>query len=130
MTYQDPSQQWHATQPQNLPTPAVYNAPLAPAYPPVPVPVVAQKSVGVAVVLELLIGLFGVFGIGNIYAGRVATGVILMVSFWVMFWINFFLIFVFIGMVTMPLTWIAYWVVGALLAARSVEQHNTGMVRA
>ncbi|RKN47717.1 NINE protein [Micromonospora endolithica] len=121
MTYHDSSQQWHAGQ-QHLPVSAT-NA--VPAYYPTPVAVVPQKSAGAAVALELVLGLFGV---GNIYAGRVATGVILMVSFWALFWVNFLLIFVMVGFATMPLTWITYLVVGALLAARSVEQHNSGAV--
>ncbi|MGC5021225.1 hypothetical protein [Micromonospora sp. DT47] len=125
MTYQDPSQHWHASQ-QHLPVPAAYGPP---AYHPTSVAVVPQKSAGAAVALELVLGLFGVFGVGNLYAGRVATGVILMVSFWALFWVNFFLIFLAVGIVTMPLTWIAYLIVGALLAARSVEQHNSGVIR-
>ncbi|WP_157744514.1 TM2 domain-containing protein [Micromonospora viridifaciens] len=85
-----------------------------------------QKSAGVAVALELVLGLFGVFGVGNLYAGRTGAGVALMLSFWGLFWVNFLLIFVFIAIVTMPMTWIAYLVMGPLLAARGVERHNSG----
>ncbi len=109
MTYQDP-----------------YGRPLpAPIHIPYPVAVVPQKSAGVAVALELVLGLFGIFGVGNLYAGRAGAGVALMLSFWGLFWVNFFLIFVFIGIVTMPLTWIAYLVMGPLLAAQGVERHNS-----
>jgi hypothetical protein len=52
-------------------------------------------------------------------------GVALMLSFWALFWINVGLIFLFVGWVTMPLTWIAFLIVGPLLAARAVEAHNT-----
>lgn len=108
MTYQDPyGQPHHATHAL------------------VPVPVVLQKSTGVAVALELVLGLLGIFGVGNLYAGRTGTGLALMFSFWGLFWVNFFLIFVFVGVVTMPLTWIAYLVAGPVLAATGVERHNT-----
>ncbi|SBT40687.1 hypothetical protein [Micromonospora auratinigra] len=106
MTYPNRPQQWSA-------------------YPVPPVVIVPQKSAGAAVALEILLGLLGIFGVGNLYAGRTGTGVALLLSFWGLFWVNFFLIFAFIGLVTMPLTWIAYLVMGALLAARAVERHNT-----
>jgi TM2 domain-containing membrane protein YozV len=73
-----------------------------------------------------VLGIFGVFGVGNLYAGRVGPGIALMVSFWVLFWINFVLTFVFIGWVTYPLTWIAFLVVGPIMAARGVERYNSG----
>ncbi|RKR89037.1 hypothetical protein BDK92_3374 [Micromonospora pisi] len=92
------------------------------------VPVVATKSTGAAAALELLPGLVGIFGIGNIYAGRVGVGIALMVSYWVLFWINVALMFVFIGFVTWGLTWVAYMIVGSLLAVSGVGRHNSGMV--
>jgi len=70
------------------------------------------------------LGIFGIFGVGNIYAGRTGFGVALMVSFWALFWVNFALVFLVIGWVTMPLTWIAFLVTGSLSAARAVEAHN------
>ncbi|MEV0154243.1 hypothetical protein AB0H57_10950 [Micromonospora sp. NPDC050686] len=109
VTYPDPPQQW----PVHLTPPAV---------------IVPQKSAGAAVALELLLGLLGIFGVGNLYAGRTGMGMALMLSFWGLFWVNFFLIFVFIGIVTMPLTWIAYLVMGPLLAAQAVERHNSAMI--
>lgn len=92
------------------------------------VPVVPTKSTGAAVLLELLPGLIGIFGIGNIYAGRIGVGIALMVSFWVLFWINFALIFVGLGIVTMPLTWVLYLIVGPLAAGAGVARHNSGAV--
>lgn len=125
MTYPNHYQQWQNEQSGGLavPVPQYLPAPV-PAYPPMIV-AVPQKSAGAAVALELVLGLFGVFGVGNLYAGRTTAGVILMLSFWGMFWINFFLLFLAVGIVTMPLTWIAYLVTGALLAAQGVERHNT-----
>lgn len=91
---------------------------------PFPVPVVPQKSAGVAVALELVFGLLGIFGVGNLYAGRTGIGLALMFSFWGLFWVDVLLIFVFVGFVTMPLTWVAYLVAGPVLAAKAVEYHN------
>jgi TM2 domain-containing membrane protein YozV len=104
--------------PPNLPAPDS-------RYAPVPIAVTTPRSAGTAVALELVPGLFGIFGIGNIYAGRTARGVILMLSFWLLFWINVVLVFLFIGIITMPLTWVAYLVVGPVTAARAVEDHNS-----
>ena len=84
----------------------------------------APRSAGAAVALEIVLGLFGVFGVGNIYAGKVGQGIALMVSFWVLFWVNVLLWFFVIGIVTGPLTYIAYLVIGPVTAARAVESHN------
>lgn len=84
-----------------LPAPtAHYPPPYLPtaSYGPAPAsyapPTLVPKSVGAAVALELVLGLFGIFGVGNLYARRVAVGLILMVSFWVLFWINILLTFI------------------------------------
>ncbi|WNM39177.1 hypothetical protein RMN56_29340 [Micromonospora halotolerans] len=37
---------------------------------------------------------------------------------------QFCLISIGVGLVTMPLTWIAYLILGPILAARAVEEHN------
>ncbi|MCO8277043.1 hypothetical protein M1L60_41340 [Actinoplanes sp. TRM 88003] len=79
-----------------------------------------------AVALEIILGVFGIFGVGNLYAGRVGLGIALMVSFWALFWVNFLLVFVFVGIVTYPLTWIAFLIVGPIAAARGVERYNSG----
>lgn len=117
MTHANPYDRWRPEQPGSSPVPRGVVTP--------PVP---RKSAGVAVALELVLGLFGVFGVGSIYAGSTAIGVILMLSFWGLFWINFALIFIVVGIVTMPLTWIAYLVAGPLLAARAVERRNARSV--
>ncbi|MGW3787241.1 hypothetical protein ACWD5Z_21835 [Micromonospora chokoriensis] len=132
MTHPDPYQQWQPAQTAHLPVPVAQHyhtpVPTQSVYVGPQAVLVPQKSAGAAVALELVLGLFGIFGVGNLYAGRTSIGVILMLSFWGLFWINFFLLFVFVGIVTMPLTWIAYLVLGSLLAARGVEQHNTGVL--
>jgi hypothetical protein len=49
------------------------------------------RDPGLAVVFELVPGLFlQTFGIGNIYAGNVMMGVLMMVGYWVLSVVNFF----------------------------------------
>ena len=49
-------------------------APPPPVYPGVPL-----KSPGVALILGLILGLFGLMGIGQIYAGKIARGIIILI---------------------------------------------------
>ncbi|MEE6261799.1 TM2 domain-containing protein [Plantactinospora sonchi] len=126
----DPTLSFPAT--ASYPPPGMYPPPapppggeLVPVPAPVPIVVVVpQKSAGAAVALELVLGFLGIFGLGNLYAGRIATGILLMISFWVLFWLNVVLMFLVIGLVTMPLTWLTYMVMAPLLAAGGVSTHN------
>jgi TM2 domain-containing membrane protein YozV len=80
-----------------------------------------QKSGGVAALLEVLPGLFQVFGIGHMYAGNVATGLIIMFGYWAVAFVNFLLLFVLIGWVTWPLCWIAAMIISPLTAANACK---------
>jgi TM2 domain-containing membrane protein YozV len=63
----------------------------------------------VPVLLELGGGFFfQTFGVGHIAQGRVATGVTIMFSYWALQFVNALLCMVLIGLVTAPLTWLAY----------------------
>jgi TM2 domain-containing membrane protein YozV len=68
-----------------------------------------QQSM-VAVGLEAAPGtLFQTFGIGHLYAGKVGTGLVLMVSYWALQFINMWLIGFFgLGFVTGILTYLGY----------------------
>ncbi|BCJ65292.1 hypothetical protein [Polymorphospora rubra] len=136
MTYQQfPEQPQYSPPAANLPTPAPPHWAPPTSVPPtmpygvIPVVPIAAKSAGAAVALELGLGIFGIFGVGNLYAQQIGLGIALMVSYWVLFWINIFLIGLVIGLVTLPLTWVIYMVVGPLTAARGVTRHNMGMLR-
>jgi hypothetical protein len=62
-----------------------------------------------AVGLEVVPGLFGFWGIGHLYAGRVGTGLALMVSYWVLQAINAALVSFFgLGILTGGLTFLGY----------------------
>ncbi len=86
-----------------------------------------QPDAGIAVILELLPGLFlQTFGIGNIYAGNVAGGIIMMVGYWIACLVNFLLCFVLVGFVTWPLTWIAFMILCPVLANSAARQPRLG----
>ncbi len=80
-----------------------------------------QKSAGTAALLEVIPGLFQVFGIGHLYAGNVATGLLFMFGYWVLAFVNFLLCFVFIGFITWPLCWVATMIVSPLIASNSCK---------
>ena len=64
-----------------------------------------------AVGLEVAPGtIFQTFGLGHLYAGKVGTGLAILVSYWVLQAINTMLMSVWIGFITAPLTWLAYMV--------------------
>ena len=96
--------------------------PFHPGYPPPSAR--PLKSTSAAVMLEVFLGLFGLFGVGALYAGRTGLGVTLMVTYWLFFWVNVALAFVLVGIVTGPLTWLVYMIMAPVLAARAVDQHN------
>jgi TM2 domain-containing membrane protein YozV len=67
-----------------------------------------QQSM-VAVGLEVVPGaVFQTFGVGHLYAGRVSTGLAIMISYWILQAVNAALIPFFIGWITAPLTFLAY----------------------
>ncbi|MEQ1507034.1 MAG: hypothetical protein ABMB14_32705 [Myxococcota bacterium] len=69
-----------------------------------------QQSM-VAVGLEVGPGLVAqTFGIGHLYAGKVGTGLAIMISYWVLQAVNFALMPFFIGWITAPLTFLAFMV--------------------
>lgn len=72
-------------------------------------PVIVPKDPTAAVLLELLPALtIQTFGIGNIYAGNILIGVLLMIAYWMTCAVNFALCFIVIGFITWPLTWLAF----------------------
>jgi hypothetical protein len=115
-------------------TPSPYGAAPAPAfgaqpqYPqPVPMmnPAVPQKNPGLAVALELLGGFFfQTFGIGHLYAGNIGVGLGLMFGYWVLTAINVALCFVFVGLITWPLTWLAFMILASITANSAAKKAN------
>ena len=87
------------------------------------------KSSGVATLLEILPGTFmATFGIGNLYAGNIATGITLMLTYWVFFVINIFLLFFFIGFLTLPATYVIYLVISIVNAQKAADRSNWQMI--
>lgn len=100
-----------------------------PSYPSVPVRV--PKDVGIALILELVPGMFlQTFGIGNLYAGNIGWGLALMIGYWIAAAVNTVLLFVLIGFITWPLTWCAFAAVSCFLAAQKAKSTQTGYASA
>jgi hypothetical protein len=80
----------------------------------------AEKSGGTAAILEILPGLLiQTFGIGHMYAGNVAVGLLFMFGYWFVLAVNIALCFVLIGFVTLPLCWIGAMILSPILASAS-----------
>lgn len=93
--------------------------------PPTAPRVLPPKDPGVALILELVPGLFlQTFGIGNLYAGNLAWGLALMLGYWFASLVNLLLCFVLIGFVTWPMTWLAFALVGSLLAVNKAKERE------
>ena len=83
------------------------------------------KASAVAVLLEVLPGFFfQTFGIGQMYAGNVGTGLLFMFGYWFIQFINLLLCFVLIGILTLPLCFILAMVVSPILASKAAERTN------
>ncbi len=81
-------------------------------------PVRTPPDPNVAVLLEILPGVFlHVFGIGNIYAGNIGGGVVLMVGYWLIQLMNLFLCFFLIGIPLLLITYIVFIILGAKTAS-------------
>jgi TM2 domain-containing membrane protein YozV len=120
--YQPPHQQQGYYQPPR------YQPPYQPPQPPQYVQHVhyhqaPARSSAVAAMLEILPGFFlQTFGIGHIYAGNVAAGLLLMFGYWLLTFINILLLFVLIGFVTWPLCFLTTIILSPILAANTASK--------
>lgn len=97
--------------------------------PPAPTaaPAPAPPEPGIAIVLEILPGLMlQTFGIGNLYAGNTAMGIVMMIGYWVSCVINFLLCFLLVGFITWPLTWIAFMIICPIAANNAAKARAAG----
>jgi hypothetical protein len=86
------------------------------------VPLSGTKDPTAAVLLEILPAIcLQTFGIGNIYAGNVLGGVLIMLGYWVALAVNIALCFILIGFLTGPLTFVAFAVGSSLLAYQKAK---------
>lgn len=113
--------------------PRPYQPPQPPSYPYPPQHVqhvvhhyqTPPKSTGTAVLLEVLPGFFfQTFGIGHMYAGNVAAGLLLMFGYWFIQFINLLLCFLIIGFITLPLCFILAMVISPILASNTATRTN------
>lgn len=83
------------------------------------------RSPGAAVLLEILPGIFlQTFGIGHIYAGNVAVGLLFMFGYWFVAFVNFLLLFVLIGFITWPLCFLATLIISSITASNAATRSN------
>lgn len=77
-----------------------------------------DRETGIAVALEAIPGFFfQVFGLGHLYQGRVGMGLFIMLSYWALQAVNVGLMFLLIGFVTAPLTFLFYMVAAPMNVA-------------
>jgi len=109
--------------PAPQPTINVYASPVSPTP---GVPTAGTKDPTAAVLLEILPGIcLSTFGIGNIYAGNVLAGLLIMVGYWLSCLVNLGLCFLLIGFITWPLTWIAFAFGSSYLAYQKAKSTRT-----
>lgn len=127
--YQPPAYQ----PPQGYPPPQPQHYP---NYPQQPVQHVVHhyqsppRSAGTAVLLEILPGFFfQTFGIGHLYAGNVAVGLLFMFGYWFLTFVNFLLCFVLIGFITWPVSFLATLVISSILASNAASRAGGGAYR-
>jgi TM2 domain-containing membrane protein YozV len=87
----------------------------------------AGPNPGTAVVLEVLPGLLlQTFGIGNLYAGNIATGILVMLLYWGLLLVNVLLCYLLIGFLTLPLTWIGFAILSSMMAHSGARRRSLG----
>jgi TM2 domain-containing membrane protein YozV len=102
----------------------------APVQTAAPYSMVPQKSEGVAVVLAIILGIFGLWGIGHMYAGKFGKGVVLLILgliFGGLFWVSIFLTVILIGFVGLALFGLIQfvgWLWQAYDAYQTVKTYN------
>lgn len=89
-----------------------------------PYPTAEGKSPVAAVLLEIFPGLVQVFGLGNIYAGNVKGGLLLMISYWVACLVNLVLVMFGIGLFSWPLTWLTFMILSPLSALSKLKEEE------
>ncbi|MHC4600346.1 MAG: zinc-ribbon domain-containing protein [Planctomycetota bacterium] len=116
------------------PEPPSYSAPRPQSYgPPPPSGPAPSKDPNTALLLELLPAFFGaIFGVGHIYNGHVARGLLIMFGTWVIAAINVCLMFIGIGFCTFfichygIMAYSAYWAYNDAKAIAELEAHSGG----
>ena len=89
-----------------------------------------QKSEGVAVVLAIILGFCGLWGVGHMYAGKSGKGVLLLVAgliFAGLFWVSLLLTVIligYVGLVLFGLIMFAGWLWQAYDAYKTVKRYN------
>lgn len=85
-----------------------------------------EKSMGIALMLELIGGIFQIFGIGSFYAGAPLYGFALLVMYWMLLvlMLVFAVVTVGLGLVVIPVVWVIYAIFASLVAYTNVKAAN------
>lgn len=91
-----------------------------------------RSSPVVAVLLELVLGAFQIFGVGHLYGGRIGVALLFMFGYWFLQGANVVVIGLFGGVVTLgigtvfsmflaPVLWLVFMVVSAIVAGTNAK---------
>ncbi|MGI8588929.1 MAG: hypothetical protein ACR2M0_14785 [Chloroflexia bacterium] len=128
--YNPQQQQYNAPPPQQYTPPPQFVQPPQynptgsnyPAYP-------QAKDPNTAVAIEIIGGLFGLLGLGHIYAGRTQQGIMLLVGWWVAIAVVFFFLLPIIGILTLGIGCCLYpvvWLGGPIISGLWLRSLMTG----
>lgn len=90
----------------------------------------STRSPAIAAALALVLGVFGIWGIGHIYAGQAGKGIALLIAGLVLgglFWVSILLTVIligYIGIVTFGILFVSGWLWQAYDAYKAAEWHN------
>ena len=87
-------------------------------------PAPAKVNAGTAVTLEIVLGLFGIFGVGHITNGSVGKGLLIMFGYWGLQLFNIFLMAIWIGFLTAPATWLLFIICSPISANSDAQTIN------
>lgn len=100
---------------QNVPTQATAESQPAP-----------EKDMGTALVLEILGGIFQIFGIGHFYAGNPLIGIFVMIGYWMWLIVGVLIAVVTlgIGLLLLPVFWLLFIVISPIGVWMQVKRAN------
>ena len=74
--------------------------------------------------VEIILGIFGLFGVGHLTNGNAGKGLLIMFGYWGIQLFNLFLMAIWIGFLTAPMTWLFFIVWSPSSAKADANQIN------
>jgi len=84
----------------------------------------ARANPSTAMTLEIVLGLFGIFGVGHLTNGNVGKGLLVMFGYWGIQLFNLILMALWIGFLTAPVTWLFFIIWSPSSAKADANQIN------